>query len=630
MCAVEQSGFVAEFLPGLDLRGREVIAFVVKRSYALNAFEGRLDVLAEQPPVRVEDEFYEDEAELVSPSVRHEAELCLDKPGADVVFLGAAYAPGGQPSPSFDCALRIGRRVRSLRIFGPRHCRYVPPKKQPKPDKETGRIDESLLPPPEFGEPEPVLRVPLRMSNAYGGESLLVPSDPEMFAPSAEDVDAAKDAAPEAEAEANDSPFTEDGTRQVDVSELSGADLDGYGDQGSGGTDAEGTRVLDGDVSLGEDRDWDARLRADFAEEKGPVALVDAGPDWPRIACPQNPVGKGFALGNHAETIDGLALPLIEDPERPLRPADIPRSLEGMMDAEQAIQPAGFGWLPRHWWPRSTLAGVNPAELEEAQKCVDEQVVALDPDDAEERARAEGLIDFEVPVVQPDYPRGAPIGLRFDSLAGDEEIELTNLSESGGVFFRLPGDHPRLTLDRGRGDEPVALRLDTLSIDGEQSEVVLVWRGRLAYGGPDEFAGYPRFDLTLYEGDVEEVRAQETDEALRKREADGDIDTADEPVDSATKIQRAYEDSLVDPAPEDGEGETTAEAGGTRVYRAIDDERAPEDAKVVSDEAFSDWVAEGTPEGEDPPPDEAEALRRRKEALRERLAERADETGEGD
>ncbi len=51
-------------------------------------------------------------------SILYPADLCLRKPGTDVVVVAKAHAPGGKPVPSFDVAVRVGALQKLCRIYG--------------------------------------------------------------------------------------------------------------------------------------------------------------------------------------------------------------------------------------------------------------------------------------------------------------------------------------------------------------------------------------------------------------------------------------------------------------------------------------------------------------------------------
>lgn len=722
---VTKSRYVVEFLPTTDFENRDVIAFIVKRTYQLDTFEGRLAALEEQPPVAMQDEPYDD-GEVDTPSIRVEGEFAPFKPRADVVFLGKAYAPGGAPVPEFTCDLRVGPYRKQLRIVGPRTCRYVPVEKQPKIDKKTGLPKEDIIqPPPAFSEPEPVAEVELRMKNAYGGWSYVVPADPEAFQQVLADIEKEKEEKKKAEEEAQkkaeeeakkkaaeeakkpESKFSgapppggkaaakgadgalklEDGeavpvqeqeTKEgIDVAALreewgqvgtagerpkdrDGAtkaiDLESL-DQSLVATDAPGdaeaayrqgaaakaaTAVAEeagrtrfykvGETVEADDAEWAERQRQELAEadrarrEAEEAARKKAAQEkelpYPKVTCPQNPVGKGFAIHNLPETIDGLELPLIEDPARPIRPEDIPRELSTMMEEAAVLLPAGVGFFPKYWWPRTMKSGVMPRDKEASQHAVDQQIVKLDPAKPEEKAQLDSLVDFEVPLMKPEYHSGAMPGLQVEKLVGDEDVVLTNLDPQGTTMFKLPGDYPHVTLDRGRGKEPVLVRLDTLVIDREGEQVTMLWRGALPFGGLAEFETYRRFDIDVKESAVDAYREALAADLRRQREAEHGTRAVEVPDLEAEAEQRYREHVDAEAggrrkAAAATSGEAAVVDGGTRML----DLAEAGGEKVVTDAAFHDWV-DPAKQGDQPAEDDPIAATKKKKAeLKKKLQE---------
>lgn len=247
------------------------------------------------------------------------------------------------------------------------------------------------------------------------------------------------------------------------------------------------------------------------AQEAAGGAQEPVGP----IPCPFNPIGKGFATGFSREAIDGLDLPCIEDPKRPLTPEQVGRDLATLLDWD--VLPAGFGPVSRVSLMRASFFGLDPVEAEAAQARLDEQVVGMDPDDPEQVPVIESLLDFKIPELDGRYHNAAPPDQQVDALRGDEAVRLENLDPKGTTAFDLPGHAPVVTLDRGRGLEPVAPRLDTLVIDREACTVTLVWRGRLRLSSLEEFSRYAKFDLAV----VEVGAGMQEDEIRRIRDAQG-------------------------------------------------------------------------------------------------------------
>ncbi len=54
------------------------------------------------------------------PSIAYPADLCLRKPGTDVIVVAKAYPPAGKAVTSFDVLVQVGPLKKALRIFGPR------------------------------------------------------------------------------------------------------------------------------------------------------------------------------------------------------------------------------------------------------------------------------------------------------------------------------------------------------------------------------------------------------------------------------------------------------------------------------------------------------------------------------
>jgi hypothetical protein len=51
-------------------------------------------------------------------SVKYPSDLCIAKPGTDVIVVAAAHAPGGRAVPSFDAGVRVGKLEKTIRVFG--------------------------------------------------------------------------------------------------------------------------------------------------------------------------------------------------------------------------------------------------------------------------------------------------------------------------------------------------------------------------------------------------------------------------------------------------------------------------------------------------------------------------------
>jgi len=171
------------------------------------------------------------------------------------------------------------------------------------------------------------------------------------------------------------------------------------------------------------------------------------------VAEPRNPVGTGFGKPL-AKDGDHLRLPNIEDPKQ----------LVGQYGA--VVPPCGFGFTSPNWQPRASFAGTYDAQWNKSRK-------PLLPADFDRRffnAAAPGLI-------APGY------------LQGNEDVVVLNVTSMPRVAFRLPAVSPprcRVVL-RGRQDTELPTNLDTIIVNTDEQQLILLWRAyALAAGGPHD------------------------------------------------------------------------------------------------------------------------------------------------
>ncbi len=110
------SGFEALLYPTFNREGRETAVAIVRATYELNQ-AGRLEPADEQVPVRLEDVYVGDPG--VSSSLE-ESDIAIYKPGTDIIVVGEAYAPGGQPTASVQVGVRVGDVYKSATVVGDR------------------------------------------------------------------------------------------------------------------------------------------------------------------------------------------------------------------------------------------------------------------------------------------------------------------------------------------------------------------------------------------------------------------------------------------------------------------------------------------------------------------------------
>jgi hypothetical protein len=163
---------------------------------------------------------------------------------------------------------------------------------------------------------------------------------------------------------------------------------------------------------------------------------------WP------NPIGKGYSPKGRG--LENLALPNLEDPENPIRSW-----------RDQPL-PMSFGPVGRGWAPRFRRTGTYD------KKWLKERSPNLP-------------LDFD-----EGYYNCAPDDQQIKGyLRGDEEITVENMHPEHPLFrCRLPGVRVRSFVDRKASGvyrlEEITMNLDTLWVDMEALQVVLVWRGRFS------------------------------------------------------------------------------------------------------------------------------------------------------
>ena len=165
-----RKGYWVELLPIERADGALAISLIAKRTFTIPIDQPVIEALEDddQPPLLTEDRFDEGDVETAAPTLEHE--LVGEKAGVDVIVVGKAYAPGGKPLKEYECAIRVGDKLRRLRIVGPRRCRWL------KPTKKT-KEGVPVPAPPLFTEPTPVAVVTLSCTNAYGGQTWVIPDD---------------------------------------------------------------------------------------------------------------------------------------------------------------------------------------------------------------------------------------------------------------------------------------------------------------------------------------------------------------------------------------------------------------------------------------------------------------------
>ncbi|MCC6622763.1 MAG: DUF2169 domain-containing protein [Deltaproteobacteria bacterium] len=163
----EQHGWQGFWIPGRRCTGQHGVAIIVKRRFEVDMMDATCRPAVTPPVALMAEDFDDGEPPMVS--VKRPGEIAIEKPNVDIIVSGTAHAPGGKPVPQFDVELKIPRVVtRRLRIFGNRKLIWYPPLKWlTKEDMLKG--ETWVWPDPDFSEPEPIDKLPLRYEHAYGG-----------------------------------------------------------------------------------------------------------------------------------------------------------------------------------------------------------------------------------------------------------------------------------------------------------------------------------------------------------------------------------------------------------------------------------------------------------------------------
>lgn len=136
--------FAAERTWVRDRNGAEIWLVAVKCTFDIKP-DGITEVAKEQPPVVMAPE-YMNPAEPAKSSLKYDSDLVRTKTTTDVVVLGHAHSPRGEPVTELDVGFRVGPVAKQLRIAGDRVWQNGSPSK-----------------------PHPFTKMPLVYERAYGG-----------------------------------------------------------------------------------------------------------------------------------------------------------------------------------------------------------------------------------------------------------------------------------------------------------------------------------------------------------------------------------------------------------------------------------------------------------------------------
>src|SRR5690606_12214056 len=100
--------------------------------------------------------------------------------------------------------------------------------------------------------------------------------------------------------------------------------------------------------------------------QEAPKPKVEEESPHPLMPYPANPIGRGYVVGPLKEAVDGVELPNIEYPDRPLTPETLIVDL-AEFDLKALEAAPGFAPYPPGWFPRAGLAGAMPWDLDAAE-----------------------------------------------------------------------------------------------------------------------------------------------------------------------------------------------------------------------------------------------------------------------
>lgn len=145
-----------EVVPQLAMNGAVLAVVLVKQRYAvLPTMAVRAIAGAE---IRLADVLWDPEHPERS-SVRYPADVCLERPGTDVIVNGSAVAPHEQTQPSLIASVRVASLLSAVRVTGTRAWVHV-----------LGEV--------RLGNPTPFRAVPIRWELAWGGSDFTDPRNP--------------------------------------------------------------------------------------------------------------------------------------------------------------------------------------------------------------------------------------------------------------------------------------------------------------------------------------------------------------------------------------------------------------------------------------------------------------------
>jgi hypothetical protein len=211
----------------------------------------------------------------------------------------------------------------------------------------------------------------------------------------------------------------------------------------------------------------------------------------PKMQCVygRNHLGRGYVVTNTKSSVENLPLPNIEDPDDLLTPARL--CVGDFMQWENQPMPQGLGWTMKMWRPRSSYAGVMPADRALEQELRSAYALLVPP------AQRKLYMETQLPTMDFRFFNGASKDLVLPFLSGTEQVRLLNLDPRGDTQFQLPGERPRIGLDIGLGMQEPEAFLHTVLIRIDDRQVDLIWRGAIPYPGRDWLPNMKKMEVLI-------------------------------------------------------------------------------------------------------------------------------------
>ena len=195
---------------------------------------------------------------------------------------------------------------------------------------------------------------------------------------------------------------------------------------------------------------------------------------------PRNDLGRGFVVSQASVPPDAvLQLPNLEFPDDQLTPQRLP--CPDLAAWHRQPRPAGFGFVPPHWFPRSLHVGVVAGRWPDlSYGPLPEEELGLLPQGFLQEQRV-----ADEPAVSPGFLQVSAPGMAFQSLSGSESLMLEGLDgEHSSVSIVLPGGRPTAALRTPTETVDLQPRLVQVLLDLNAGVLTMLWSASLRLDDP--------------------------------------------------------------------------------------------------------------------------------------------------